>query len=139
MNKKNVREIIDKLTNAEHAYYVLNDPIMSDGEYDKLFNSLKLIEQDHPELLMEDSPTDGSGAPIRVLMEDGHLLENEDSRDNIAQTSKETLVMLYTTKTEVDAQEMITQLQIAHDINKDTGREDGAVHFKIFTKKQSNP
>ena len=57
MNKKNVREIIDKLTNAEHAYYVLNDPIMSDGEYDKLFNSLKLIEQDHPELLMEDSPT----------------------------------------------------------------------------------
>ena len=57
MNKKNVREIIDKLTNAEHAYYVLNDPIMSDGEYDKLFNSLKLIEQDHPELLMEDSPS----------------------------------------------------------------------------------
>ncbi len=57
MNKKNVREIINKLTNAEHAYYVLNDPIMSDGEYDKLFNSLKLIEQDHPELLMEDSPT----------------------------------------------------------------------------------
>ena len=57
MNKKNVREIIDQLTNAEHAYYVLNDPIMSDGEYDKLFNSLKLIEQDNPELLMEDSPT----------------------------------------------------------------------------------
>ena len=87
-------------------------------------------------VLMEDSPTDGSGAPIRVLMEDGHLLENEDSRDNIAQTSKETLVMLYTTKAEVDAQEMITQLQIAHDINKDTGREDGAGHFNIFTKKQ---
>ena len=57
MNKKNVREIIDKLTIAEHAYYVLNDPIMSDGEYDKLLKSLKLIEQDHPELLMEDSPT----------------------------------------------------------------------------------
>ena len=57
MNKKDVRDIINKLTNAEHAYYVLNDPIMSDGEYDKLFNSLKLIEQDNPELLMEDSPT----------------------------------------------------------------------------------
>ena len=87
-------------------------------------------------VLMEDSPTDGSGASIRVLLEDGHLLENEDSRDNIAQTSKETLVMLYTTQAEVDAQEMITQLQIAHDINKDTGREDGAGHFNIFTKKQ---
>ena len=57
MNQKDVRDIIDKLTNAEHAYYVLNDPIMSDGEYDNLFNSLKLIEEDHPDLLMEDSPT----------------------------------------------------------------------------------
>ena len=57
MNKKDVREIIDKLTNAEHAYYVLNDPIMSDGEYDKLLNSLKIIERENPELLMDDSPT----------------------------------------------------------------------------------
>ncbi len=57
MNKKHVREIIDKLTNAEHAYYVLNDPIMSDGEYDKLLNSLKIIERENPELLMIDSPT----------------------------------------------------------------------------------
>ena len=57
MNKKDVREIIDKLTNAEHAYYVLNDPIMSDGEYDKLLNSLKIIERENPELLMNDSPT----------------------------------------------------------------------------------
>ena len=57
MNKKDVREIIDTLTNAEHAYYVLNDPIMSDGEYDKLLNSLKIIERENPELLMNDSPT----------------------------------------------------------------------------------
>ena len=57
MNKKDVREIIDKLTNAEHAYYVLNNPIMSDGEYDKLLNSLKIIERENPELLMNDSPT----------------------------------------------------------------------------------
>ena len=27
MNQKDVRDIIDKLTNAEHAYYVLNEPI----------------------------------------------------------------------------------------------------------------
>ena len=54
--------------------------------------------------------TDGSGH-VRVLMEDGHLLENE-FRDNIAQTSKETIVMLYTTQAEVDAQDMITQLRM---------------------------
>ena len=50
---------------------------------------------------MEDSPTDGSAAIIRVLLEDGHLLENEDSRDNVATTSKETVWMLHTLKTEV--------------------------------------
>ena len=86
-------------------------------------------------VLMEDSPTDGSGAPIRVLMEDGHLLENEDSRDNIAQTSKETIVMLYTTQAEVDAQDMITQLRNAQGVN-DTGREDGAGHVNILNRKQ---
>ena len=84
-------------------------------------------------VLMEDSPTDGSGASIRVLLEDGHLLENEDSRDNIAQTSKETLVMLYTTQAEVDAQEMITQLQIAHDANK---TQPGAGLINILTRKE---
>ena len=86
-------------------------------------------------VLMEDSPTDGSGSPIRVLMEDGHLLENEDSRDNIAQTSKETIVMLYTTQAEVDAQDMITQLRNAQGVN-DTGREDGAGHVNILNRKQ---
>lgn len=84
-------------------------------------------------VLMEDSPTDGSGASIRVLLEDGHLLENEDSRDNIAQTSKETIVMLYTTQAEVDAQEMITQLQIAHDANK---TQPGAGHVNILNRKE---
>jgi len=86
-------------------------------------------------VLMEDSPTDGSGASIRVLLEDGHLLENEDSRDNIAQTSKETIVMLYTTQAEVDAQDMITQLRNAQGIN-DTGREDGAGHVNILNRKE---
>ena len=41
MNKKHVDNLIEKLTAAEHAYYVLNKPIMSDGEYDKLFNELE--------------------------------------------------------------------------------------------------
>ena len=41
MNSKDVNKLIEKLTAAEHAYYVLNNPIMSDGEYDKLFNELR--------------------------------------------------------------------------------------------------
>ena len=63
-------------------------------------------------VLMEDSPTDGSGTNQSINRR-CHLLENEDSRDNIAQTSKETIIMLYTTQAEVDAQDMITQLRNA--------------------------
>ena len=40
---KDVEELIFKLNEAEHAYYVKNSPIMSDGEYDKIFNQLKEI------------------------------------------------------------------------------------------------
>ena len=53
MNSKDVNNLIEKLTAAEHAYYVLNKPIMSDGEYDKLFNELKKIELENPDLVFE--------------------------------------------------------------------------------------
>ena len=46
MNEEYVNQLINKLSKAEHAYYVLNSPIMSDGEYDKLFKELKQIENE---------------------------------------------------------------------------------------------
>ena len=87
-------------------------------------------------VLMEDSPTDGSGAKIRVLLEDNSLLENEDSRDNIAQTSKETIVMLYTTQAEVNAQDMIFQLKDAQGVNASTDTIKGAAHVNILNRKE---
>lgn len=48
----------------EHAYryYVLDDPLISDGEYDELFRSLQAIEEQNPQLLSDDSPTQRIGA-----------------------------------------------------------------------------
>ena len=40
-----------------HRYYVLDDPIISDGEYDVLFQELLALEAQHPELISEDSPS----------------------------------------------------------------------------------
>lgn len=40
-----------------HRYYVLDDPIISDGEYDVLFQELLALETQHPELITEDSPS----------------------------------------------------------------------------------
>ena len=48
MNPKDLDRTIKKLSEAEHAYYVLNEPIMSDGEYDNLFNKLKQYEIENP-------------------------------------------------------------------------------------------
>ena len=49
----------------DHAYryYVLDDPSVSDAEYDILFRELQALEEAHPELLSPDSPTQRVGAP----------------------------------------------------------------------------
>ena len=46
-----------------HRYYVLDDPIISDGEYDELFRQLLAIEARHPELVTADSPSHRVGGP----------------------------------------------------------------------------
>lgn len=46
-----------------HAYYVLDAPTIPDAEYDKLFRELQALEQQYPELLTADSPTQRVGAP----------------------------------------------------------------------------
>jgi len=49
---------------ADHAYYVLDSPVLSDAEYDRLMRELAELEAAHPELASEDSPTRRvSGAP----------------------------------------------------------------------------
>jgi DNA ligase (NAD+) len=61
----------------EHAwrYYVLDAPVISDAEYDRLFNTLKSLESAHPELITADSPTQRVGAkPADGFAEAKHLL-----------------------------------------------------------------
>lgn len=41
----------------EWRYYILNDPVISDFEYDKLFKQLEALEEEHPDLITSDSPT----------------------------------------------------------------------------------
>ena len=45
-----------------HRYHVLDAPLISDAEYDKLLNELKQIESDHPNWITPDSPTQRAGA-----------------------------------------------------------------------------
>lgn len=49
-----------------HRYYVLDDPSISDAEYDALFLELQTLEAEHPELLTPDSPTQRVGGAPRA-------------------------------------------------------------------------
>jgi len=49
------------LRHHEYQYYVLDNPTISDAEYDTLMNQLKALEAEHPELLSPDSPTQRVG------------------------------------------------------------------------------
>ncbi len=53
-----------QIERANHAYYVLDAPEISDAEYDKYFRELQALESEHPELLSPDSPTQRVGAAV---------------------------------------------------------------------------
>src|SRR2546425_3914578 len=63
---RDVRQEVERLRREiEHhnyRYYVLDDPIVSDAEYDDLFRRLEALEAEHPELASPDSPTKRVGA-----------------------------------------------------------------------------
>ena len=91
MNKKDVDNLIEKLTVAEHAYYVLNKPIMSDGEYDKLFNELKEIESNNTNLVFTYSPTQRvTGTPENVFEQVTHKqrMYSLDNSENVEDLEK---------------------------------------------------
>ena len=56
-------ELRRELALHNRRYYVLDDPLIGDDEYDALLDELRAIEAEHPELLTADSPTQRVGAP----------------------------------------------------------------------------
>ena len=54
---KDVQELGDILRFHEYRYYILNDPLIADYEYDQLFKGLEKIELENPSLKTADSPT----------------------------------------------------------------------------------
>lgn len=52
-----MRQLIQLIAKHNHAYYVMDQPTISDSEYDHLFHQLKALEEQYPELVQTDSPT----------------------------------------------------------------------------------
>ncbi len=61
-----LNELKKEIHRHDYLYYVLDRPTITDAEYDKLFQELKRIEKDHPELVTADSPSQRvGGAPSK--------------------------------------------------------------------------
>ena len=56
-----IEELRREIGQHNYRYYVLNDPVVSDGEYDALMDELRVLEAEHPELVTPDSPTQRIG------------------------------------------------------------------------------
>ena len=54
-----------KIHYHNYRYYILDDPEVSDAEYDRLFRDLLAIEKHYPELVVPESPSQRVGAPVQ--------------------------------------------------------------------------
>jgi DNA ligase (NAD+) len=64
-DQQQARKLREQIRYHEHRYYVLDDPEISDADYDALMNELKALEQAHLELITPDSPTQRVGGKPR--------------------------------------------------------------------------
>lgn len=60
--RQRVEELRELIRRYNHEYYILQEPTVSDAEWDALFHELKALEEAHPDLLTPDSPTQQVGA-----------------------------------------------------------------------------
>lgn len=59
--KAQMRQLIQILAKHNHAYYVMDQPTIEDSEYDQLFHQLRALEQQYPECIQADTPTNKVG------------------------------------------------------------------------------
>src|SRR5580700_1880731 len=62
---REIERLREELRRHEHQYYVLDQPLITDAEYDALMRQLQQIEAQHPELLTPDSPSQRVGGKPR--------------------------------------------------------------------------
>ncbi|HEY8770743.1 MAG TPA: hypothetical protein VIM03_09380, partial [Thermoleophilaceae bacterium] len=105
-------ELRKQLEHHNHRYYVLDDPDVSDSEYDALLNELRDLEAEHPELRTPDSPTQRVGAkPLDKFEQVRHL---------------QPMLSLANARNEEELQAWVVRME--QRLKKD-GVEDAAIRF----------
>ena len=81
--RQRIAELTEEIRDHIFRYYVLDNPTVSDAHFDKLMRELSALEQAHPELKAEDSPTLGIGGGFATTFEQVDHLEKMMSLDNV--------------------------------------------------------
>ena len=89
--RANIESLRDQIRHHNYRYHALDDPEIPDAEYDRLMRELQAIEEEHPELVTQDSPTQRVGdAPISAfdtvqhelpMLSLGNAFSEEELRD----------------------------------------------------------
>lgn len=88
---KRVKQLTDLLEKYNYEYYVLNQSSISDAEFDRLMNELKMLEMEFPALQSKNSPTQRVGGAVqsefkkiphkRLMLSLGNAFNDDDMRD----------------------------------------------------------
>src|SRR5262252_7729228 len=84
-----VEELREQMREHEYRYYVLDEPVISDYEFDQLMRELKQLEEQHPDLITPDSPTQRVGGkpakefPTHTFSKPMLSLENAYSEEEL--------------------------------------------------------
>src|SRR5947207_7349237 len=76
-------ELREEVNHHLYRYHVLDDPEITDAAYDRLFDELKALEEEHPDLITPDSPTQRVGAPPSDKFEKSRHLTPMGSLDKV--------------------------------------------------------
>jgi DNA ligase (NAD+) len=76
------RDLSEELDRYAFAYYVLDQPLTSDGQYDELMGELKALEADHPALVTPESPSQKVNGGFAATFSPVQHLERMQSLDN---------------------------------------------------------
>ena len=110
--KERIRELQKKLKQANYEYYVLDNPTMSDYDFDMLLQELQTLEEKHPDMITKDSPTQRVGGEVSLkfnkvkhskpMLSLGNLFSEEDVLDFDAKIQKTVSDYTYTVDLKID-------------------------------------
>jgi DNA ligase (NAD+) len=117
--RERARQLHEQLHEHNYRYYVLDAPVISDAEYDRLLRELQELEAAWPELLSPDSPTQRVGArPLKAFGEVRHevrmlSLDNAFSDDELADFDRRVRERLETTIVDYAAEPKLDGLAVS--------------------------